>query len=95
MAIIYEKYGCYPLLESDDEDCDTQTTMAERKKEKDGAKKQTNTVCDITFDTDPLTADSYEPKGNNNTRPPPELIIPLQCLMTKARTNNFPYTWIN
>ena len=88
--IIYEKYGCYPLLESDDDDdSDTKTNTVTKREEKDAAcdvgKKQTNTVSDhITFDTEPLTAASYESNGNSDTLPPPELSIPSQCLMTEA-----------
>ncbi len=70
----------------------------ERAYHEDCVKRKKNSVPNhITLDTDPLTADSYKSKGNsnNNTRPPPELIIPSQCLMTETQTNNFPYTRID
>ena len=105
-AIIHDKYGCHPLLESDDDDDSDTRTNTVIKREKDaacdvdeahrhGRKKQNNTVSDMTLDTDPLTAASYESNGNSDTLPPPELIIPSQCLMTKARTNNFPHVRID
>lgn len=82
-------------LDSDDNDSDTSTnTEIKRGKNRQGTKA--NTVSDITFDTEPITDDSFESSdGNNDKSPPPELFILSQCLMTNTRTNAFPHMRID